>query len=72
MSDSITLTYDEICDITGKQKRRAQREELQHLKIPYTPRRDGSPLVYRSDVPDKTGKEAAREEFNPNYEALDG
>lgn len=42
------LTHEELKSMTKKARFSAQRRELDHMGIPYTTRRDGSPVVYMS------------------------
>lgn len=44
---ALTLTQEELIEVTGVERPKAQARELDHLKIPYQVRRNGSLLVYR-------------------------
>jgi len=46
----LTLTDDDIKEITNKTRRAAQKRELKALGIRFQERRDGSILVYRHAV----------------------
>jgi hypothetical protein len=46
----LTLTHEEIVEITGKKRPRSQREELRQIGIPFRLRSDGSPIVLRAVV----------------------
>lgn len=47
---TLTLTPDELIELTGKQRRSAQLKVLQALAIPFRVRPDGSLLVLRAHV----------------------
>lgn len=47
---SLTLSPAELADLTEKVKSSAQARELDHMKIPYRVRRDGSLAVLRVHV----------------------
>lgn len=46
----LTLTPEELAEVTGKQRRPSQAKVLQAMAIPYRVRPDGSLLVLRSNV----------------------
>jgi hypothetical protein len=46
----IVLTEPELIALTGSDKPLLQRRELDHMKIPYFKRRDGSVVVRRIDA----------------------
>lgn len=46
----MNLTADELAVLTGKSKPSAQARELEHLGIPFKPRRDGTLVVLRIHV----------------------
>lgn len=47
---SLTLSPDELADLTDKVKATAQARELAHMGIPFKTRRDGSLAVLRVHV----------------------
>lgn len=49
----LTLTVDELRDLTGHRRCDAQRRELEHMRIPFHERRDGSLAVLRIHVEGK-------------------
>lgn len=56
---SMLLTPQEIIELTGRVKYRAQARQLAHLGIPYRVRTDGSLIVLRSDI---DGRQSMRRE----------
>jgi hypothetical protein len=46
----IVLSDEELAALTGSDKPLLQRRELDHMKIPYFKRRDGSVVVRRIDA----------------------
>jgi hypothetical protein len=46
----MTLTKDQLIELTGKTRSNAQARELDHLGIKYLRRRDGSVVVYADAV----------------------
>lgn len=47
---SLALTPDELVEVTGRTRHKAQAEALTAMGIPYRLRPDGSPLVLRVHV----------------------
>lgn len=43
----LTLTPDELRELTGKRRSDAQRRELEYMRVPFKVRRDGSLAVLR-------------------------
>lgn len=56
------LTPDELSALTGRQKAKAQARELDHMGIPYRPRRDGTLAVLRIHVDTAAQAPATRDE----------
>ena len=48
------LTPDELRELTGKTRSDAQAKELEYLCIPFKRRRDGSIVVLRSSLDQRT------------------
>jgi hypothetical protein len=48
MINNIGLSRDEICEVTGKIKPYAQARELDHMRIPYVKRHNGTLFVARA------------------------
>lgn len=46
----LTLTPDELRELTGRKRNDAQRAELRAMGIPYRVRTDGTVVVLRIDV----------------------
>ena len=46
----VILTPEEVETLTGYKRRAEQKNELEHLRIPYKVRRDGSTVVAWNDV----------------------
>lgn len=46
----LILSADQLAELTGKRRSDGQRRELEHLRVPYKVRRDGSLIVLLSDV----------------------
>lgn len=44
----ITLTHEELIELTGKARKSAQIEALRFLSIPFKIRPDGTPVVLRA------------------------
>ena len=55
------LTTEQIAELTRRQRSDAQRRELEHLRVPFRVRRDGSLLVLWRDVEQNTSARAPRE-----------
>lgn len=47
----LALTPEQIRELTRHRRSDAQKRELDHLRIPYRVRRDGTPVVLVGDVP---------------------
>lgn len=47
MQNRLTLSANELHEITGRKRHSAQIRVLEQLRIPVKPRPDGSPCVYR-------------------------
>jgi len=60
---SLTLTPEELRELTNRIHRDAQRAELEHMRVPYRARRDGSLAVLRADLTVRT--RATIEEAEP-------
>jgi len=62
----LTLTQEEIAEVTGRQRKSAQREALLKIGIPFKERPDGSPLVLRAAL------EASQRTLCDNGDTADG
>jgi hypothetical protein len=47
---SLVLSPQDLIDLTGRAKPAYQRKQLEHLKIPFKPRTDGTLVVHRAHV----------------------
>ena len=71
MASPIYLTPQEVADITGKQRYRAQVHALAGMGIHFLTRPDGRPIVSRLAFESAMGNDAAHLiEAEPNFEAL--
>jgi hypothetical protein len=57
MNETLPLSHAAVQALTGKSRYSAQRRELDHMGVPYTKRRDGSPVVYMSGATVSSRKE---------------
>ena len=72
MADPVYLTPQEVENITGKQRYRAQVHALAQMGIQCRVRPDGRPIVSRLAFESAMGNDAAHLiEAEPNFEALD-
>ncbi len=72
MADPIYLTQQEVENITGKHRYRAQARALAQMGIQCRVRPDGRPIVSRLVFENAMGDDAAHLiEAEPNFEALD-
>ena len=54
---SLTLSPEEIAEVTGKQRPTAQARQLETMGYPYRRRSDGSLLVLKADIRNETEEE---------------
>lgn len=47
---SIVLSPQDLVELTGREKPAFQRKQLEHLKIPFKARTDGTLIVHRAHV----------------------
>lgn len=64
---TLTLSKQELIDLTGKRVRVKQLRALDYMKIPYRLREDGSPVVFRHQLPDVTQPQSRVE---PNFDHI--
>jgi GTP cyclohydrolase III len=62
---NLTLTRDEIQELTGSARADAQARELAHMRIPYRTRRNGKIVVLRFDVINSDGTATKVEPASP-------
>lgn len=62
---TIALSPAELEDLTARKRRSAQARQLEHLRIPFTPRTDGSLLVLRAHVEAITALASDRRDSKP-------
>ncbi len=67
----VVLSSEEIRQITGKHRYRAQAMVLARMGIPCVMRPDGRPMVSRLGFENALGNDAHQIEVQPNFEALD-
>ena len=69
----ITLTDHELYQITGKKRWSAQVRKLEKLHIPFKPRDDGKPIVFRKAAEQAMGvahTTESRRAVTLNFDAL--
>ena len=67
----LTLTRDEVRELTGAARKEAQRRELTIMGIPHTVRSDGWPVVDRQAYHQAMGAESEPQEVGSlNWEAM--
>lgn len=72
-SVALTLTPDEVKDLTGRTRRPAQVKVLRHMGIEHRVRPDGSVAVLRAHVETLLGSQhgaTVRREVEPDWSAL--
>ena len=69
MSETTWLTPEEVIDLTGRQRWKAQCRALSGMGVPFTPNAVGRPLVERAAIC-KTVK--PRKRVEPNWEGIRG
>jgi len=65
----LTLSYDEILELTGKKRGFAQHHVLQSMRIASKIRADGAVIVLRHDLQASTNKKQ-KPKVQPNFDAL--